>query len=326
MFHRLITCLICFAMTGTSIMPHPVYAAEYLSVAGLSEAELLVKYPGAKVIHVTAEAYSSLEDKLRQRGYMQAERVPLQLAQYNAEADDRAAEEHHAVSSSHDECAGSGFESAGEESMRVMVDFTEDMMKSGNSSSSDEAAVLFIIIGTVVLVVWALYVFKYIYDISIGFKPCGRWKELTVVSSTTSTGDNQHARFDGLRLSAGFRDGIADVGISFELGQADVLLREAGVLELQGRYWLLGPMLRWRLSDSMNPSYFQMNFTAGTTEHSAIGLIARASIGLLFGVGEFMQLGLNWGAMNINLDEDQGIISDHSQYHYLYGINIGFRF
>jgi hypothetical protein len=200
------------------------------------------------------------------------------------------------------------------------------MMKSGNHSSSDEAVILFIVIGAVVLVVWSLYVFKYIYDVSSGFKPCGRWKELTVVKSTTSTGDDQHARFEGLRLSAGFRDGMTDIGISLELGQADILLREVGVLELKGGYWLLGPMLRWRISQGINPSYFQMSFTAGTTEHSEVGLLAKASLGLLFGIGETMQLGLNWGAMNINLDGGQGIISERSQYHYLYGINMGFRF
>lgn len=307
-------------------MPHPVYATENIFIADFSEAELLEKYPGAKVIRVTPEEYPALEKNLRQRGYSQSEIMSLQRVQLTGEKSARRVEPQPENISSRDDCAGSGLESAGEESIRVVVDFTEDMMKSGNHSSRDEAVILFIVIGTVVLVVWSLYVFKYIYDVSAGFKPCGRWKELTVVKSTTLTGDDQHARFEGLRLSAGFRDGMTDVGISFELGQADILLREVGVLELKGRYWLLGPMLRWRLSQDINPSYFQMNFTAGTTEHSEVGLLAKASLGLLFGIGESMQLGLNWGAMNINLDGDQGIISERSQYYYLYGINVGFRF
>lgn len=326
MLRRLTTCLICLAMIGTNVIPHPVYAAEHSFIAGLSETELLEKYPGAKIIRVTPEEYPVLVKKLRKRGYSQEESAILELAQHNVLKGVQVVEPQSVDLSSRDDCAGSGLESASEDSVRVMVDFTEDMMRSGNSSSGDEAAILFIIIGTVVLVVWALYVFKYIYDVSVGFKPCGRWNELTVVTSSTSTGADQHARFNGLRYATGFRDGMMDVGISFELGQTDILLREVGVLELKGKYWLLGPMLRWRLSQDINPSYFQMNFVAGTTEHSEIGLLAKASLGLLLGIGEFMQLGLDWGALNINLDEDQGIISDRNQYHYLYGINLGFRF
>ena len=326
MFYRLTTYLICFAMIGMNVIPRPAYAVEHSLTAGFSEAELLKKYPGAKVIHVTSEDYPALEERLRQSGYSQSEIVPLELAQYKGQEDAQAVELKSKDLSSRNDCAGSSLESAGEESVRIMVDFTEDMMGSGNHSSGDEAAVLFIVIGTVVLVVWALYVFKYIYDVSVGFKPCGRWNELTVVTNVTSTSDDQHARFNGLRYATGFREGMMDVGISFELGQTDILLREVDTLELKGRYWLLGPMLRWRLSQGINPSYFQMNFTAGTTEHSEVGLLAKASLGLLFGIGNSMQLGLNWGVLNIDLDEDQGIISDHSQYHYLYGINVGFRF
>lgn len=195
-----------------------------------------------------------------------------------------------------------------------------------SGSSSDDAAVLFVVVGTVVVIVWALYVFKYLYDISLGNTPCGRWSELAVVSSNASAGVAQHARFDGLRYSTGFREGSLDVGLGFELGQTDILLSEVGVLELEGRYWLLGPILRWRLSRGKNPSYFQMNFVAGSTEHDEVGLLAKASLGLLFGIGDSLQLGVNWGAMNINLNDNQGIISERSQYHYLYGINMGFRF
>lgn len=326
MFHQLITCLTCFAMIGMSVIPHPVYAVGDPFVAGSGEIELLEKYPDAKIIHVAPDEYPALVKKLRQRGYSQTDSVSLELAQYDSHKGDPVAESQSVNLSSRDDCTGSNLESAGEDSIRVMVDFTEDMMRSGNRSSGDEAVVVFIIVGTVVLVVWSLYVFKYIYDVSTGFEPCGRWNEFTVVTSSTSTGADQHARFNGLRYATGFRDGITDIGISFELGQTDILLREVGVLELKGRYWLLGPMLRWRLSQGINPSYFQMNFVAGTTEHSEIGLLAKASLGILIGIGESMQLGLNWGALNINLDEDQGIISDRNQYHYLFGVNVGFRF
>ena len=45
-----------------------------------------------------------------------------------------------------------------------------------------------------------------------------------------------------------------------------------------------------------------------------------------FGLGDHLHLGLSWGAMNVELNNDQGIISDRDQYHYLYGVSAGFRF
>ncbi|MCK5002953.1 MAG: hypothetical protein KAS57_08005 [Gammaproteobacteria bacterium] len=326
MLRRFTTYVICFSMIGLNLMSGPVYAGELSSSVDFNESELLKKYPDAKVIRVSPGEYLALEKKLQKRGYRQSEVVPLQLAQNNIEHDAGVIEAQQDDLILADDCAEKGDQNAGEESLRVMLDFTEDMMNSSNGSSGDDAAVVFVIIGTVVVVVWALYVFKYFYDVSLGNAPCGRWNELAVVKSSASSAEGQHARFDGLRYSTGFRDGSLDVGIGFELGQTDILLSEVGVLELKGRYWLLGPILRWRLSQDINPSYFQMNFVAGTTEHDAVGLLAKASLGLLFGIGDSMQLGLNWGAMNINLNGDQGIISERSQYHYLYGINIGFKF
>ena len=326
MIHRLTTYLVCFVMMGMNVMPHPVYAAEPSSTAGFYEAELLQQYPGAKVIRVSPEEYLTLEKKLQQRGYRQSELRPLQLTKNNIENNDdlvKAGQDDLILA---DDCADKDNESAGEESFRVMLDITDDMVNSGNGTSGDDAAVLFVIVGTVVVVVWALYVFKYLYDISLGNAPCGRWSELTVVTSSASTAESQHARFDGLRYSTGFREDSLDVGIGFELGQTDILLSEVSVLELKGRYWLLGPILRWRLSQGINPSYFQMNFAAGTTEHDEVGLLAKASLGLLFGIGDSLQMGLNWGSMHINLNENQGIISERSQYHYFYGVNMGFRF
>lgn len=346
MFQRLVIYLVCMSVSGMYLFPYPVYAAEQGLIEGMNEAELLAKYPEATVIRVAPQAYPALAQSLRQRGYIQSGRYAVKLAasdslqelpapvesrddlqQDNLQQDDlQPVDLQQYDTRQRDDCAGSGSESSGEQSFRIMGEFTDDLMRSGNGASGDSAAIVFIIIGTIVLVVWALYIFKYVYDVTLGIQPCGRWRELTLVSSASSSGDDQHARFNGVRYSTGFRDVGTDVGISFELGQADILLKEASVLELKGRYWLLGPMLRWRLSRAMNPSYFQMNFTAGSTEHGDVGLIARASLGLLFGIGDAIQLGLNWGALNIKLDEDQGIISDRSQYHYLYGINFGFRF
>ncbi len=322
MIQRLTAHLVCFFMLVMNVIPSPAYAAESSSASGLNEVELFEKYPNAKVIRVSSDEYLTLTQDLQKRGYAQAEVLPLVLAQN----DINAAETSQPNLAFKDDCGENSEESAGDQSVRVMVNFTNDMMHTGHGGSGDEAAVFFVIVGTVVVIVWALYIFKYLYDISLGNTICGKWNELTVVSSFASAGVAQHANFSGLRYATGFREGILDVGIGFELGRTDMLLSEIGVLELKGNYWLLGPILRWRISQGINPSYFQMNFVAGSTEHDEVGRLAKASLGLLFGLGESMQLGLNWGAMNINLNDNQGIISERSRYHYLYGMSLGFRF
>jgi hypothetical protein len=69
-----------------------------------------------------------------------------------------------------------------------------------------------------------------------------------------------------------------------------------------------------------------MNFMGGSTEHDEVGVLARASLGFRLGLGDHVHVGVSWGAMNVRLNNDQGIISDRDQYHYLYGINAGFGF
>ncbi|MDH5573525.1 MAG: hypothetical protein OEY89_17305, partial [Gammaproteobacteria bacterium] len=64
----------------------------------------------------------------------------------------------------------------------------------------------------------------------------------------------------------------------------------------------------------------------GSTEFDAMGTIAQANLGLQFGIGDSFKLGVSWGAMNINLNNTQGIVSERDQYYYLYGVNMGYQF
>ena len=322
MFQRLIAHVICFVMIIMNVLPHSGYASERLATAELTERELFEKYPDAKVIRISPEEYKDLEKTLRERGYAQSDTIPLQLAQNNVGTEQTNSNKLELK----DDCLERADEHAADGSLRVMVEITDDMLSVGNDSSSEMAAVVFVIVGTIVVIVWALYIFKFLYDISVGNSSCGHWSELTMVTSAAGTGVKQHARFAGLRYAMGFREGSLDAGISFELGQTDILLSEAGILELKGGYMFLGPVLRWRLSRGNNPNYFQMNFVAGTTKHEEVGLLAKANLGVLIGIGKSLQLGFNWGAMNIKLNDNQGLVAEHSQYYYLYGFSMGFNF
>ena len=320
---KIITHLICLLLAWTSVVP--AYAGTPVVGDSVNEADILAIYPNAKIIHVDPVAYPQLADQLRQQGY-EATTVPVQLANNEVISNNVVPVGNYPVLRSDDCDKSDAGSTAGDESVQLMVDISNDMMKSSGKGNRDTAAVVFVIIGTVLIVVWALYVFKYIYDVSIGFRPCGKWSDFAMTSSAISGSDNQHARFYGLRYMTGFRNGATEVGISAELGNADILLDETNAPALKGMYWFIGPVLRWRMSAGNNPSYFQMNFLAGSTEHDEMGVIAQANLGVQFGIGDGWKLGLSWGAMNINLKNYQGIISDRERYYYLYGVNMGYQF
>lgn len=306
---------LCYLLCWTSVVP-----ARADSVVQ-DEAAIRASYPNARIIHVEQENYLQLAESLQQQGYRIANKLPADSSRPLPAIE---AEQYPRVAAN--DCGERNQPAAGDESIRVMADFSNDMLHSGGNGNRDAAAVVFVIIGTVLIVVWALYVFKYLYDVAAGFKPCGKWSEFAVISSAISSTNTRYARFKGVRYMAGFRDGSTEFGISTELGQSDILLSDLGAAEMRGTYWLLGPVLRWRLSRNINPSYFQMNFLAGATEFSAMGTIAQASLGVQFGIGDSWKLGFNWGAMNINLKNNRGIISEQDNYYYMFGVNMGYQF
>ena len=321
---RTIVHLLCFVMSCTTVLP--CYATKTTFIDNFSEKDLIEKFPKSKVIHVSPEAYQKLSNTLKFQGYSILEKTN-QLVMANNGMEPKSADSINKNGAKSDCNENStSQQSKGEDSLQVMLDFSTDMMKSSKDADGDKAAILFVIVGTVVLVVWTLYAFKYIYDLSKGYRPCSRWNELTITSSSMSENSNQHANFTGVRYTSGFSEGKTDIGLSIEYGQSDILLNETNTLALKGAYWLLGPTLRWQLNSRDAPYYFLMNFLAGTTEHNEIGIIALANLGFRFSFQESYQLGINWGAMNIDLSKNEGIISESDRYHYLYGINFGYHF
>ncbi len=195
---------------------------------------------------------------------------------------------------------------------------------SGWGGNSNDAAVLFVVIGTVVLVVWTLYAFKYLFDIASGQRRCS-WTDLVASSTWTSGDQEESAWFGGVRFLTGIHDGVTDIGLSGEIGESHIRMPEEAI-DIRGMYWLLGPLLRWRVSDSNNPHYFQMEFLAGSTDNDEVGVIAQARAGFNFGVGENFRWGMNFGALKIDLSETEGFIGERSQYHSLLGLELGYRF
>jgi len=321
---KTITYLLCLIVTCTSILPS--HAAQPTSIDHLNKKELTEQFANAKVIHISPDAYQKLSDTLKHQGYSVVKKTNLLALAGNNVKLKNISETH--KKTPQNDCNENNLtqQSGDENSLQIMIDASSDIIKSSKNSDSNKAAILFVIVGTVVLVVWTLYAFKYIYDLSTGYRPCGRWNELTMTTSTIAANPGQHADFNGIRYTSGFREGKTDIGLSVEYGHSDILLNQTNTPALKGAYWFLGPTLRWQLNTTNNPYYFLMNFFAGSTEHSEIGIIAFANLGFRFSFQKKYQFGINWGAININVNEEEGIISESDQYHYLYGINFGFHF
>lgn len=324
MVKKVTTYLLCVILAWTSVIP--VYAEKAFVSTNMTEQEIRNKYPDAEIIHIDPDSYSQLAENLRERGYSPENEIRLAESNSN-NIETRNPEQKTRLTSG--DCNDSSLNKntkQTDDSVNAVVDISDGLLKSGNGGSGDGAVVVFVIIGAILIVVWALYVFKYLYDLAAGFKPCDTWYEFTFSSSSISDSPDTHFETNGLRFLTGFRDGNTDVGIAFEFGESDILLTEQQSLKLDGYYWMLGPTLRWRLSPGHNPHYIHMNFMGGTTEHDEIGVIAKATLGLQFAIGKHFHLGFNWGALNINLHDNPAILSDREQYHYLYGVNTGYRF
>ncbi|MCK5639533.1 MAG: hypothetical protein KAJ19_02005 [Gammaproteobacteria bacterium] len=287
------------------------------------EKTILQQYPNAKILRVSADKYPQLAAQLQSQGYRLGKTRLASNEAISPTTIDAQPSEPSATSVSGD--CGDSNQEVDDGSVHVMLDVSSDMLGS-SGDSGDGAAVIYVIVGTVLVFVWTLYVFKYLYDVATGFAPCDPWREFTATSSRISTSRFERADFYGLKYLAGFRDGITKVGFSIELGEADIFLPQLINRRLQGTYWMLGPLLRWRISPGNNPHYFDMSFVGGSTNHNETGLIAKATLGMQFGLSDKMHLGVNWGAMNIDIKESQGLFNAGRKYYYQLGTNFGIRF
>lgn len=321
---RVIVHLICFLVAWTSSVP--AGASANIDAIDESHSISMVPYalpPNARVIHVSPGEYSELETQLLEKGYRQSNQQILLAGSPRVNV---AGQAHITAGGNADngDCNDSpARDDSGEASVNLSINIMNDLTP---RDGGVEAAVVFVIIGAVVVVVWTLYAVKFLYDVAVGAQPCGRWSELNFSVSSISRDTSQHADFSGVHFMTGYRDGGTDVGISAEAGYADILLSETGSPSLDGLYWMVGPILRWRLNRFDNPSYYEMEFSAGTSEHPEIGLLARAKAGLNFGIGNALRGGVNLGVLNINLNDNQGIITDRHRYYYLLGVEMGYRF
>ncbi len=303
--------LLCVTMSWASIVP--AYAKSPETLSALNE-----QYPDAKIIHVSREEYPALASWLAQNGYQTAGEQVVLSDSRDRDSRDMPVTDARAPRAS-DDCDENQREA---QPPNVFLNISN----STNSRGGGNSEFVFVVIGAIVVVVWTIYAVKYLVDLSVGRRSCGAWSDVAFSSSWGMANGGASNWFGGVRYLTGVRSGSTDLGLSGEIGQAQIHMPEES-LDVHGLYWLLGPLLRWHMgSGSGNPHYFQMEFLAGTTEHDEVGVIAQAKVGFNFAVGDNFRWGVNIGALNINLSESEGVIGERSQYHSMTGLEWGYRF
>ncbi|MGA1826448.1 MAG: hypothetical protein ACMUIP_17475 [bacterium] len=196
----------------------------------------------------------------------------------------------------------------------------------------DVAAVIYVVIGFVVVGVLIIYGAKYFYDVMTGTGDYDYWWEVGASSTFFKKGNDEEILGNGSMVGIKFASGIIDqnfrMGLSGEIGYLAVKLHSlfaSKFIEIDGLYGIVGPAIRFCWGN-INPHYISLEFLAGSSEHDEVGVISTARAGINWGIKEHIRLGINGGALYFNINETEGLFDKKSEFRFIGGIEVGYRF
>lgn len=198
---------------------------------------------------------------------------------------------------------------------------------SGAWCDSDGAVVIFIIIGVATVVAVVVYAGLFLYEVASGGGRYDYWWDVQF-RTTALTDGGDRGYIAGLKVSSGFENRKARVGLVLEGGYLDALIRsDDAEIALVGGFMMAGAGVRWPFGRStFNPSFFGLELLAGTSGDEDVKLMSAARANVSFGVGARTRLGLSLGALYLGLDAGDGLIKDIDNFTTLAGIETGYRF
>lgn len=197
----------------------------------------------------------------------------------------------------------------------------------------DGAAILFVVIGVFVVVVFMVYGIKYIYDVARHYDEYNYWWELdaaiTLLGNNETPAKHESGTLQGFKFASGFMDRNFHIGLAAEIGNLDLKLDLRDQEELEeftGFYGVLGPAVRVFFSENNQQVYLFLELLTGTTSPQKIRLISMARLGVNFKIYEHLRVGFNVGSLYVELKEDEGYFRERSDFSYIAGFELGFRF
>jgi hypothetical protein len=199
---------------------------------------------------------------------------------------------------------------------------------SSNWSGNDLAIVIFVVVTVTVVLAVVVYAGAFLYEALTGTGSNSYWWDLEAHSAFLG-GSGTRGNMSGAKFSSGLENSEARVGLVLEGGylRADIHPEDKGdPCEIRGIFAMAGAGIRWPfgIMDS-NPSFFGMEFLAGTADDDNVDLISVARANVDFGIGSRVRLGFSLGALYMGLTAKEGLIENANNYSTLIGVQTGYR-
>ena len=190
---------------------------------------------------------------------------------------------------------------------------------------SDVAVVLFVIVGVVVVAAVIVYTGIFLFDaLTQSDNEYSVWWEVGPRAHFFFGGERQGGMY-GLRLAGGFMTDSADVGLALEggyLGGRAKVGDDDDPVDVSGSYGLLGPTVRWVLSDDPNPAMLELELLAGLGSDDNLDWLSRGAVGVSWGVGDCWRMGLSLGSLYMSVHTTEGPLTTDSSFNLAAGLHV----
>lgn len=190
------------------------------------------------------------------------------------------------------------------------------------------AVVVFVVVGVVVVAALVVYGGVYLVNMATGSGDYDYWYEVQSRAGWLA-GSGDSGGLYGARLAVGFEDGGVQVGLGAEVGHLNVkaeLESDAPPVELEGVYWLVGPVLRWPFGGGASTSDAFAELLGGSTEDDESRFLSVARAGVNLGLGERISLGVSIGSLYTDLKASEGPAREGDNFALLLGAGLGVGF
>jgi len=308
----------------------PLWAQEVQKVEKAKSLEdIQKKYPGAELKMMTLEEYGLMKALYDETG--QAYPKSRNLLSEETEAEDAnrtiVTEENNATQEENN--ASEPSPEAGKEPSKVNTNIGVQRAHldlphiDGNGKS---AMVVLVVIGVIVVAVLVVYAAKYLYDVATSNKKYDYWMDMGWMYTYFSSNKNANAgSMSGVRLSTGFKDGRAKIGMSVEAGAFAFTVQgieESSWVEFGGSYAMAGPHVRFASGEN---AYIYLELLGGQSSHESVDTLAIGRFGIHALMGH-VSVGANIGAIYMGLKDSEGIVQDVDNYETTTGFEIGYSF
>jgi len=191
--------------------------------------------------------------------------------------------------------------------------------------------ILVALVGVIVVASLVIYSVGYVYQSSTARLKCLTWRDFGFRISSIDDRNHKQDRtgfMKGLYFSTGYRVPVGVMGLLGEVGvhSFDLTINNVSSISknYSGNYLLLGPSFSIPFT-SLNQNLFLIELLAGTSNNKDIGLMSTLRFGFSIRATSQLNIGLNVGAILLNIKKMENYIEDQEQLSYLFGTSLSYK-